>query len=150
LGCLFFWLPKPWLHRHNQTCNTTAKGFATLDPGRLHPAGFFFDTEPLIFQPGACPLPVDRNHWRADSGWWCGVRAAEAIKANPQKSNRAIAADIGIDQSTVSRIRNAGVDYATPERIGRDSKSYSIRQRVTDDPDISPEFKETGQKQAQT
>jgi hypothetical protein len=57
----------------------------------------------------------------------------EAIKANPEKSNRAIAADIGIDQSTVSRVRNAGVDYATPERIGRDGKSYSIRQRITDD-----------------
>jgi len=46
--------------------------------------------------------------------------------------------ELGINQSTVSRARNSGVTFVTPERIGQDGKSYSIRQRVTDDPDISP------------
>jgi hypothetical protein len=77
------------------------------------------------------------------------VRAAEAIKANPGKSDRAIAAELGIGNKTVSRARNSGVSYDTPgligdetpvERVGRDGKSYSIRQRVIDDPDVSPEL----------
>lgn len=68
------------------------------------------------------------------------VRAAQAIKANPGKSDRAIAVDLGINQSTVSRVRNSGDAYASPERIGQDGKSYSVRQRVVDDPDISPKL----------
>jgi len=73
------------------------------------------------------------------------IRAAEAIAANPEKSDRAIAADIGVHHTTVGRIRNAGgasappeqsaddlspVADATPEkRIGRDGKSYSATKR---------------------
>lgn len=68
------------------------------------------------------------------------IRAAEAIRANPRKSDRAIAADLGISHHTVNRTReaiNSGVSSETPvERIGRDGKSYSIRQRVTEDPEI--------------
>jgi hypothetical protein len=65
------------------------------------------------------------------------IRAAEAIKANPGKSDRAIAADLGIGKNTVMRARQAGPDGPPEhERIGRDGKSYSIRQRVTDDPDV--------------
>ena len=64
------------------------------------------------------------------------VRAAEAIKANPEKSNRSIAAEIGVGLETVRRARNLDDPYGSPERIGRDGKSYSIRQRVTDDPEI--------------
>ena len=79
----------------------------------------------------------------------CGVsymaksaRAAEAIKANPRKSDRAIAADLGIGSNTVRRARedSGAPDGAGDERIGRDGKSYSIRQRVTEDPDISPKL----------
>jgi hypothetical protein len=72
--------------------------------------------------------------------------SGRAIKANPGKSDRAIAAELGIGNKTVSRARNSGVSYDTPgligdetpvERVGRDGKSYSIRQRVIDDPDVS-------------
>ena len=58
------------------------------------------------------------------------VRAAEAIKANPQKSDRAIAADIGVSHPTVAKARSElGGNNLPPDRIGQDSKSYSIRQR---------------------
>src|SRR5882724_10641497 len=55
------------------------------------------------------------------------IRAAKAIATNPQKSDRAIAADIGVNQSTVSRARkstdaDASVGDDKP-RIGRDGKT---------------------------
>jgi hypothetical protein len=54
------------------------------------------------------------------------VRAAEAIKANPEKSNRAIAADIGVDHKTVGAAREAGGESfpTTDTRVGRDGKNY--------------------------
>lgn len=78
----------------------------------------------------------------------CGVsyvakslRAAEAIKANPQKSDRAIAAYIGVSHETVSKARReAPVNELTPEREGRDGKSYSLRQRITDDTGLPAEL----------
>ena len=73
------------------------------------------------------------------------VRATEAIKANPTKSDRAIAAELGIGKTTVLEARRGLSGRGRPpeesERIGRDGKSYSIRQRVTEDPDISPDRK---------
>lgn len=64
----------------------------------------------------------------------CGVaytpkklRAAEAIKANPQKSNRAIAEETGISEPTVRRARAGASCDAPEEREGRDGKSYSVR-----------------------
>lgn len=62
-------------------------------------------------------------------------RAAEAIAANPRMSDRAIAADLGIGNATVSRARReTGVSDDTPEeRIGRDGKSYPARLPRDDD-----------------
>jgi hypothetical protein len=52
-------------------------------------------------------------------------RAAEAIAANPQKSDRAIAEELGIGTMTVNRARReAGVPDGTPEREGRDGKVW--------------------------
>jgi hypothetical protein len=49
------------------------------------------------------------------------LRAAEAIKANPQKSNRAIAEEIGVAEGTVRAARNSGAqDYAPDQRVGRE------------------------------
>jgi hypothetical protein len=48
-------------------------------------------------------------------------RAKEAIEANPQKSNRAIADEIGVDHKTVGAARG---EYSPPEVIGRDGKTY--------------------------
>jgi hypothetical protein len=51
-------------------------------------------------------------------------RAAETIKANPAKSDRAIAAELGIGNATVSRARRkSDVSHDTP-RTGKDGKSY--------------------------
>jgi len=50
------------------------------------------------------------------------LRAAEAIKANPQKSDRAIAAEIGVDQKTVGAARRqSGEEYSSPvkQRMAR-------------------------------
>lgn len=76
------------------------------------------------------------------------ARAAEAIKANPEKSDRAIAADLGIGNATVSRARReSGVSDDTPEvRIGQDGKSYPAKPRTPrgfyDEPDDEPESPE--------
>jgi hypothetical protein len=51
-------------------------------------------------------------------------------QANPQKSNRAIAEEIGADEKTV---RKARADQSAPEeaeRIGRDDKSYPATQTL--------------------
>jgi hypothetical protein len=60
----------------------------------------------------------------------CGVsyipkalRAAEAIAANPEKSDRAIAADIGVSPMTVNRARATVPDVTVEERIGLDGKT---------------------------
>jgi hypothetical protein len=59
------------------------------------------------------------------------VRAAEAVKANPEKSNRAIAAETGVSEPTVLRARqDAGASHDAPdeERVGRDGNSYPATQ----------------------
>jgi hypothetical protein len=53
------------------------------------------------------------------------VRVAEYDKANPGKSTRQAAADLGLSHMTVERSREAAVTDVTPETvIGRDGKSY--------------------------
>ena len=52
------------------------------------------------------------------------ARAAEAVKANPEKSDRAIAADIGVSGETVRQARKQlPSDLAVNERIGLDGKT---------------------------
>ena len=52
------------------------------------------------------------------------VQAAEAIKANPERSNRAIAQETGLSEQTVRRARQ-GAPSGAPETVtGRDGKSY--------------------------
>jgi hypothetical protein len=59
------------------------------------------------------------------------MRAAEAIKANPEKSNRAIAAEIGADEKTVRKAREATADQsAVQERIGLDGKTRKLPAQV--------------------
>lgn len=65
-----------------------------------------------------------------------GKRAAAAVAAHPEKSDRALAAETGVGVDTIGRARRAsGVAFATPgpgaanatpgKRVGRDGKSYS-------------------------
>jgi hypothetical protein len=57
-----------------------------------------------------------------------GTKAMKAIAANPEKSDRAIAADLGISQPTVSKARKAGDNKLSPaKRIGKDGKRYSAK-----------------------
>jgi hypothetical protein len=52
------------------------------------------------------------------------VRAAEAVAANPEKSDRAIAAEIGVSGETVRQARKQlPSDLAVVERIGLDGKT---------------------------
>lgn len=60
-------------------------------------------------------------------------RAAEAIAANPQKSNRAIADEIGTSHTTVQRAREEAGTDVPPEREGRDGKVYRLPVRQEDD-----------------
>ena len=61
-------------------------------------------------------------------------RAAEAVAAHPEKSNRAIAAEIGVGAQTVKRARDAAkaaapdgaVDGAVDERTGRDGRRRKV------------------------
>jgi hypothetical protein len=54
-------------------------------------------------------------------------RAAKAIAANPEKSDRAIAAELGIGNKTVSRARNATVSPDTVQtRTGLDGKKRKM------------------------
>jgi hypothetical protein len=63
----------------------------------------------------------------------CGVayqpkslRAADAIKANPQRSDRAIAADLGISPTTVGKARHVSIGGHVSDRTGLDGKVYRV------------------------
>jgi hypothetical protein len=51
------------------------------------------------------------------------ARAAQAVKANPEKSDRAIAEEIGVSPMTVNRARATVPDVTVDERIGLDGKT---------------------------
>jgi hypothetical protein len=56
-----------------------------------------------------------------------GVRAAEAIAADPNKSDRAIAAEIGVSHTTVQEARKAtGNHLPVDERTGLDGKTRKL------------------------
>jgi hypothetical protein len=62
-----------------------------------------------------------------------GKRAEEAVAANPEKSDRAIAEEIGVSQPTVSRARKRSVDtdVSTEKRTGKDGKKYKVSKPKT-------------------
>lgn len=93
------------------------------------------------------PKPVAIN-WMCsacgiDAGCNCGAplmskaqRAAEAIKASPQKSDRAIADEIGVGKDTVRRAREAaGASAPVESRVGLDGKErrMPVRHEPEDD-----------------
>jgi hypothetical protein len=51
------------------------------------------------------------------------VRAAEAVRANPEKSNRSIAAELGVSPDTVDRARKQLPDDQAVKRTGLDGKA---------------------------
>jgi hypothetical protein len=76
------------------------------------------------------------------------AKAAAAIAANPNKSDRAIAAEIGVAPNTVRAARQATAqDCAVDERIGLDGKSRKLPQRAPRDfyavpDDVEPSAKD--------
>jgi len=75
----------------------------------------------------------------ADAACNCGVayvpaskRAEAAIKDNPSKSDRAVAADTGVSRRTVQRARRkkrAGGSHEPRERTGNNGKTYKVPER---------------------
>ena len=76
----------------------------------------------------------------------CGVpylpasmRAAKAVAANPEKSNRAIAAEIGVAEGTVRTARKSTAqDYAVDTRVGIDGKVRQMPKRKTKPEEVMP------------
>lgn len=56
--------------------------------------------------------------------------AARAVAAHPEKSDRAIAAAIGVDHKTVAKARKS-VGEKSPTRVGADGKRYLSTKRMT-------------------
>jgi hypothetical protein len=67
-----------------------------------------------------------------------GQRAAKALKANPERSDRAIAAEIGVDHKTVGAARKAATGEGSPVecRTGLDGKTRRLPQRSEPEPII--------------
>jgi hypothetical protein len=76
---------------------------------------------------------------KARPGCNCGVAyipahtfAAKAVTAHPEKSDRAIAKEIGVDHKTVAKARKSvGEKSPTAKRVGNDGKRYSATKRMT-------------------
>jgi hypothetical protein len=93
-------------------------------------------TKPVVRKPGVYRDMETRRAYRR--AWMAAARARastrsgeaaarkkEPVAANPQKSNRAIAAETGVAFKTIARARASGVSNDTPEKtIGLDGKSY--------------------------
>jgi hypothetical protein len=58
------------------------------------------------------------------------VFAAKAVAAHPEKSDRAIAKEIGVDHKTVAKAREA-VGEKSPTRVGADGKRYRATKQMT-------------------
>jgi hypothetical protein len=74
---------------------------------------------------------------KAKPGCDCGVAyvpahmyAVKAVAAHPEKSDRAIAAAIGVDHKTVAKARKS-VGDKSPTRIGTDGKRYRATKQMT-------------------
>jgi hypothetical protein len=69
------------------------------------------------------------------------IRAAEAIRAHPEKSNRMIAEETGLSEPTIRRARQTASDDAVEEiRIGLDGKTRRVPQRPESE-EITPKEK---------
>jgi hypothetical protein len=63
-----------------------------------------------------------------------GTLAERAVEANPEKSDRAIAAEIGVSAPTVSKARRESTvnNFTVEKRIGRDGKVRKLPAKKTD------------------
>lgn len=87
----------------------------------------------------SCGATVDAACDRGAPYMPAGQRAAAAIAANPQMSNRAIAEETGISEPTVRRARTASHD-AVDARVGLDGKVRRLPTRRPDNDDSEEAF----------
>jgi hypothetical protein len=69
------------------------------------------------------------------------VRAAEAVKANPEKSNRAIAEEIGVDHKTVGKARAGLEDVGTIPHVETRTDSIGRQQPATKKPTAADQMR---------
>jgi hypothetical protein len=68
------------------------------------------------------------------------IRATEAVRANPGKSDRAIAAEIGVSPMTVNRVRATVPDVTVDKRVGLDGKTRrAAKPKAASSKDIAAE-----------
>jgi restriction endonuclease Mrr len=68
-----------------------------------------------------------------------GTRAAKAIKKNPEKSNRAIAAELGVSYKAVRKAQEKTADnqLSPDKRIAKGGKSYPAKVSRVSDEDLT-------------
>jgi len=69
-------------------------------------------------------------------------RAAEAIAEHPEKSNRAIADDIGVDEKTVREARASTADWSAVDepRTGKDGRTRKLPSYIPDVERVRPKL----------
>lgn len=99
-------------------------------------------TATILKIPVAAKLECSSCGAKADASCNCGApyvpageRAAAAVAANPEKSDRAIAAELGVGSNTVRRAREATAPHGAVERIGLDGKVRKLPTRRIEEDD---------------
>jgi hypothetical protein len=85
---------------------------------------------PSRLRPRVQPIPRPERPVPHPQGWdWApGEMAARALEAHPEKSNRSLAADMGIGQATVGRLRRlTSTNVEVEKTLGLDGKFYPAR-----------------------
>src|SRR5262249_26229412 len=104
-------------------------------------------TIPAVIPFSALKLECEHCGAEARASCNCGVayrpakiRAKEAIDANPQKSDRSIAKELGISPTTVGEARQLSSTGQLDERVGLDGKTRRIpvRAEVEENAEESP------------
>ena len=75
---------------------------------------------------------------KAKPGCNCGAAyipaaafAVRAVKAHPEKSDRTLAREIGVDHKTVAKARKSVGDKSPTRRVGADGKQYRANKQMT-------------------
>jgi hypothetical protein len=116
----------------------------------------------IIHPYSAIRLECPKCHAETNAPCNCGVayvpksiKAQEAVAAHPEKSNRAIAAEVGVDEKTVRKAREATADKSAVEtrRTGMDGVTRKLPERKAepepeDTDDVEPKATEAERKKS--
>ena len=107
----------------------------------------FIDLPRPAFQVSVVRLACTACGAEANASCNCGKpyvpklqRAADAVAEHPEKSNRAIAEEIGVDEKTVRQARASTADYSAVDepRTGRDGKTRRLPSYIPAADDSDP------------